>query len=67
MKPLQSPKDEILEFIQKYTEKAKVDASEAVNRCLDELRKKYVPLYFSENPPSTASLAIFMVGIVLNG
>ena len=43
MKPPQSPKDEILEFIQKYTEKAKIDASEAVSHCLDDLRKKYVP------------------------
>jgi len=42
LKPLKAPKDEIFEFIQNYTEKAKIDACEAVGRSLEDLRKKYI-------------------------
>jgi transcriptional regulator with XRE-family HTH domain len=43
LKPPQAPADDILDFIQNYTEKAKIAASEAVVRCLDDLRKKHFP------------------------
>ena len=41
LKPQQAPKDEILSFIQSYTEKATIAASEAVTRSLAELSRKY--------------------------
>ena len=43
LKPPQAPADDISGFIQIYTEKAKTAASEAVARCLDDLRKKHFP------------------------
>ena len=41
LRPQQAPKDDIVDFIQSYTEKAKITASEAVARSLDDLRRKY--------------------------
>ena len=41
LKPPQAVSDDVSVFIQNYTEKAAIVASEAVIRCLDDLRKMY--------------------------
>jgi transcriptional regulator with XRE-family HTH domain len=43
VRPQQTPVDDISAFIQTYTEKAAVTASDAVLRSLDNLRKQYIP------------------------
>ena len=43
LKPHEIPPNDISVFIQKYTDKAKTVASDAVIRCLDDLRKTYIP------------------------
>ena len=42
LKPLELPKEEINAFIQKYTKKASIAASNAVIQSLDELRKQFI-------------------------